>query len=354
MNGKKLAYSLVLIVFGMAAVMGITRAWTAPTVAPPGGSAALYYSSGNVGVGRTNPQAKLDVNGVIRATDLCDETGANCKDISTGWPATTWVQNGSHVYYNTGNVGIGVSSPAASLDIGGNPGSAVRTSYLNVSANNTPYADRPYVRGTTSHLVINGGGTSSGGDLYLNYTGDGATGNVRVREMLFVTSGGVGIGTSSPAQQLHVTGNARVDGAIVAPEGTLRDDGGGWVRTYGNTGWYSQTYGGGWYMTDTTWLRAYGDKSVYTGGGIIRSDASVRAPIFYDQNDTGYYVDPNGNSRLHDVVADYYESGTIDQGDCYHRTQNHSNGEFRCADGYYMAGLQEDGDGMDNIYCCHP
>ena len=71
-----------------------------------------------------------------------------------------------------------------------------------------------------------------------------------------------------------------VDGAITAPEGTLRDNGGGWIRTYGNTGWYSQTYGGGWYMTDTTWLRAYGDKSIYTpanlqvdgtiDGGLIR------------------------------------------------------------------------------------
>ncbi|WP_413944108.1 beta strand repeat-containing protein [Bdellovibrio sp. HCB-162] len=41
--------------------------------------------SGNVGIGTNNPQAKLDVNGAIRATDICDETGANCKDISVGW-----------------------------------------------------------------------------------------------------------------------------------------------------------------------------------------------------------------------------------------------------------------------------
>jgi hypothetical protein len=58
----------------------------------------------------------------------------------------------------------------------------------------------------------------------------------------------------------------QVDGAIVSPEGTLRDDGGGWVRTYGGTGWYNQTYGGGWYMTDTTYLRAYNNKSIYTTG----------------------------------------------------------------------------------------
>lgn len=41
-----------------------------------------------------------------------------------------------------------------------------------------------------------------------------------------------------------------------------------WIRTDGSTGWYSQTYGGGWYMSDTTWIRAYNDKSIYTGGTI--------------------------------------------------------------------------------------
>lgn len=37
-----------------------------------------------------------------------------------------------------------------------------------------------------------------------------------------------------------------------------------WFRSTGNTGWYSQTYGGGWNMTDTTYIRAYGSKRVYT------------------------------------------------------------------------------------------
>lgn len=41
-----------------------------------------------------------------------------------------------------------------------------------------------------------------------------------------------------------------------------------WVRTVGSTGWYNETYGGGWYMSDTTWIRAYNNKSVHTGGTI--------------------------------------------------------------------------------------
>lgn len=86
-----------------------------------------------------------------------------------------------------------------------------------------------------------------------------------------------------------------VRGAITSPEGTLRDDNGGWIRTYGNTGWYSQTYGGGWYMEDNSWIRAYNNKNILTNGE-IRSGSVMRAPYFLDLNDGNYYVDPNGVS----------------------------------------------------------
>jgi len=38
----------------------------------------------------------------------------------------------------------------------------------------------------------------------------------------------------------------------------------GWVRTNGTNGWYSESYGGGWHMTDSTWIRAYNGKQIYT------------------------------------------------------------------------------------------
>ena len=46
---------------------------------------------------------------------------------------------------------------------------------------------------------------------------------------------------------------------------------GGWLKTVGATGWYNETYDGGWWMTDSTWLRAYGNKQIYTGS--VSSDA---------------------------------------------------------------------------------
>jgi hypothetical protein len=72
---------------------------------------------------------------------------------------------------------------------------------------------------------------------------------------------------------LTTSGALSVNGAQTDPTvGTIRDADGGWIRTYGATGWYNQTYGGGWNMSDTTYLRAFGDKYVYTGGK-IRADA---------------------------------------------------------------------------------
>jgi hypothetical protein len=36
-----------------------------------------------------------------------------------------------------------------------------------------------------------------------------------------------------------------------------------WFRSYNNTGWYNETYGGGIYMIDSTYVRTYNDKSFY-------------------------------------------------------------------------------------------
>lgn len=48
----------------------------------------------------------------------------------------------------------------------------------------------------------------------------------------------------------------------------------GWLRTTGSTGWYSESYGGGWYMNDSTWMRSYNDKPIYTAGGIFSPHAN--------------------------------------------------------------------------------
>ena len=70
-----------------------------------------------------------------------------------------------------------------------------------------------------------------------------------------------------------------------------------WFRSYNSTGWYNQTYGGGIFMQDSTWVRVYNNKQFYSEN-YIQSGSSVRAPLFYDSNDTGYYLDPNSTSQI--------------------------------------------------------
>jgi hypothetical protein len=83
-----------------------------------------------------------------------------------------------------------------------------------------------------------------------------------------------------------------------------------WWRSMGNTGWYSQTHGGGWFMTDNTWLRTYGDKAILASGGIAGYGNSTFGSLFggspriyanYDNatgggiaiSDDGGFFDPN-------------------------------------------------------------
>ena len=42
-----------------------------------------------------------------------------------------------------------------------------------------------------------------------------------------------------------------------------------WFRSYGQTGWYNETYSGGWYMNDTTWIRTWNKKGIYIDTGTI-------------------------------------------------------------------------------------
>lgn len=59
-----------------------------------------------------------------------------------------------------------------------------------------------------------------------------------------------------------------------------------WIRTNGNTGWYSQVHGGGIHMSDTNWVRIYNNKkfyvsntsvdAIYTAGGIKANDMTLK------------------------------------------------------------------------------
>lgn len=58
-----------------------------------------------------------------------------------------------------------------------------------------------------------------------------------------------------------------------------------WYRVNGAGGIYWQQYGGGWTMTDSTYIRSYGNKP-------------LQFPYNYDSDDNAYYMDLNNTTRM--------------------------------------------------------
>ncbi|MEH6454809.1 MAG: hypothetical protein V7749_00675 [Cocleimonas sp.] len=68
-----------------------------------------------------------------------------------------------------------------------------------------------------------------------------------------------------------------------------------WVRVDGDSGIYFQSHGGGWHMDDSTYIKAYGGKSIYTSG-MVRADNGI-------QVDGKWVVSTNGNTLYENNVA---------------------------------------------------
>lgn len=112
-----------------------------------------------------------------------------------------------------------------------------------------------------------GGVVSSNGYLLMGHNSDS---NCYLR-----TSGvgNVNIGGNGNNTLIVGSGSASITGSFtvsnyIAAGGTGNTDSGsvsctGWFRAYNATGLYFQSYGGGWWMTDSTWIRSYGSKNVY-------------------------------------------------------------------------------------------
>ena len=111
------------------------------------------------------------------------------------------------------------------------------------------------------------------GYLLLGHSGGNYSIYLRTYYDSTVFIGGNGANTLAvTSASAAVAGYMTVSGYI-AVGGTGIGDGGsvsasGWFRSTGNTGWYNQTYGGGIYMEDSTFVRIYNGKRFYAAGGI--------------------------------------------------------------------------------------
>jgi hypothetical protein len=198
-------------------------------------TAGLHWDKINsrLGVGMTSPQFAVDVDGIINAKGLYLDGSA--------YTVSPWKLNGNDVYYTTGNVGVGTTTPTSNLHVVGtvaiSSNLAVNTDDFFVDTVNsrvgvgTTNPGAPLAVVSTRNadtwapdksqldvLNDNGGGSTYGMSLAVSQTrGDGiiqtfnrTAGTAQYDLLLQPNAGNVGIGTTTPAYKLDVHGSANV------------------------------------------------------------------------------------------------------------------------------------------------
>ena len=175
-------------------------------------------ASGNIGIGTTLPASHLDVTAHASSDTLVTlrNNGNNAGVVLVASSKTSGVadivdfQNGSFVVQGNGNVGIGKDNPSAALDVSGEVRILSGSKDIVFSQNN-------FGNGNTTDLFFNMGdvgynqsefalfnqndNTTSDRYFQLQYSED--AGGLTVRK-----GGNIGIGTTAPDHKLHVSGTS--------------------------------------------------------------------------------------------------------------------------------------------------
>ena len=185
-------------------------------------------STGNVGIGTTSPSYLLDVNGSGRIGSGIG-TGVYVGNTSHAVWTRAGGTNGNMALYSggsdritivgdSGNVGIGTTSPAVTLEANGkvrSTRSGVASQYLEIDGG-TAGAVYLTASGASKPLVIQNNNTTQS-DIWFDQAVASTylwlqAGTERMR---ITSAGNVGIGTTSPATKFHVHGYTTIDSVDV-------------------------------------------------------------------------------------------------------------------------------------------
>ena len=286
------------------------------------GDNAYYTLPGKVGIGTTTPTQKLEINNTMKFTNNSSDindgvigtapftAGLNIVGINTDntsrkinfWGGLIQNENneGNLLVGNTafpygnwdenGNVGIGKVENYQRLNINGNiqfNNADLPKSFIDEVGGTSPlftmgvnfheankndaYRGGAYRLDTRDGVPLNQWlsrlPNSSSEDLIMALRDNaglsiGTTfSNYNAPDNGAIIQGNVGIGNTSPGYKLHVAGDIYADG--------------GWLRASGNAGVYFESWGGGFYMNDNTWIRTNNEKNIWTGNGLLGSQGGL-------------------------------------------------------------------------------
>jgi hypothetical protein len=258
--------------------------------------------NGNVGLGTITPSANLEAFGVD-ASIITHHSGQSRGGIAALSGArialTTTSSNDDLVFgYAASPITSASFVPRMTIDNGSGiitAATAFNAPVFNDSVNSAYYVD-PASGTVLNRLVsITGAGNNNGGNLQL---GDK---DVNTAKWSVMTGG-------------HYSGTSEPKGVML-------------IGSYSASGVNQVSIGGNVYeanpatqivfYTATTATHATGGTSRLSidGNGVVTASVDLRAPIFYDSNNTAYYVDPASTSRLANTLiggneALIYESTT--------------------------------------------
>lgn len=161
-------------------------------------------------------------------------------------------------------------------------------------------------------------------------------------------SGGLGSGHNSLGTSTWYFSNAYID--TVNSNTTYAYN---WFRSYNATGWYNETYQGGIYMADSTWVQVYNKKNFKATGQIFAyayGNQGNNAPAFILDKNGSYYTGIGSINTTDTIYFGAVDSSTFAWNTSYQQKWRF-NGEvqalganaFRLVQGNYGIILRNDG-----------
>ncbi len=199
--------------------------------------------SGSLSAGSFNPSSlttsgQVTANGfTMTSADPYFTTNANNKHIVLSG-GTGWTTTGATMVLR----GVSHASLPGNVEFYGADG-AVRTASFN-----------------NLNLTVPSGNITTGSDLRLTnsgWSGEATKIQAHATHLYFQNVNGGSLARFRNASATDVV--------VIDPNGNITANNG--ISTNGNSGWYNNAWGGGWHMSDTTWIRSTNDKNVWLGGG---------------------------------------------------------------------------------------